>query len=446
MGINDYATQGSFANYLETSFIRLDYHELLMGMSLVRIPEDGKPIVIENGVWHVPDNPIILYIEGDGIGPEVVRSAIEVVDNAVELVYGSSRRIRWVKVYAGAEAEKYYGNRLPEETLKYLSIYRVVLKGPLETPVGSKWRSINVAIRQFLDLYANIRPVKYTPGVESPIVRPERVNMTVYRENTDDLYLGIEWPWDSKEASRIREFLAREFGVKLPDDAAIGIKPMSKYKSQRIARLAFKHAVERKHRSVTIVHKGNIMKYTEGAFREWAYEVALKEFREYVVTEEEVNTEFNGQVPSGKILVNDRMMDNMLQQIIKSPELYDIILCPNVNGDYLSEAAATLVGGVGIIPGGNIGDTAAMFEAMHGTAPKYAGKDVANPIATIRAAAMMLDMMGWREASDLIERAILESIRRRKVTQDLARYMKDVKPLGTREYTRTLVEIMREIK
>ncbi|ADN51399.1 NADP-dependent isocitrate dehydrogenase [Vulcanisaeta distributa] len=413
--------------------------------SRVKIPEDGEPIVVQGGVWNVPNKPIILYIEGDGIGPEITNVAIKVINKAVEKAYGSSREIRWVKVYAGEEAERVYGNRFPEETINLITRYRVVLKGPLETPIGGGWRSINVAIRMLLDAYANVRPVKYMPGLESPLKHPERVDMVIIRENTDDLYRGIEWSWDSPEAAKLRKFLKEELKIELEDDTGIGIKPISKFKTQRVARFAFKFAIENKRRSVTIMHKGNIMKYTEGAFREWAYEVALKEFREYIVTEEEVNKLYGGKVPPGKILVNDRIADNMFQQIITRPENYDVILAPNLNGDYISDAAGALIGDIGVLGGANVGDTGGMFEAVHGTAPKYAGKNVANPTGIIRAGELMLRFMGWREAADLIDRAITEAINQKKVTQDLARYM-GVQPLGTKEFGDALIEIIDQLK
>ncbi|WP_069807991.1 NADP-dependent isocitrate dehydrogenase [Vulcanisaeta thermophila] len=413
--------------------------------SKVKIPEDGEPIVIQGGVWKTPNKPIVLYIEGDGIGHDITPVAIEVINKAVEVAYGSSREIKWVRVYAGEDAEKEYGNRFPEETQALITRYRVVLKGPLETPIGGGWRSINVAIRMMLDAYANVRPVKYMPGLESPLKHPERVDMVIIRENTDDLYRGIEWSWDSKEAAKLREFLKREFGVELEDDTGIGIKPMSKFKTQRIARFAIKFAIDNKRRVVTIMHKGNIMKYTEGAFREWAYEVALREFRDYVVTEEEVNKLYGGKVPEGKILINDRIADNMFQQIITRPENYDVILAPNLNGDYISDAAGALIGDIGVLGGANVGDTGGMFEAVHGTAPKYAGKNVANPTGIIRGGELMLRFMGWVEAANLIDRAITEAVNQKKVTQDLARYM-GVQPLGTREFGKALMEIMETLK
>ncbi|MCQ4342993.1 MAG: NADP-dependent isocitrate dehydrogenase [Sulfolobaceae archaeon] len=404
-------------------------------------PEDGEPIRFENGKWIAPKRPIILYIEGDGIGPEITNAAIKVINTAVQKAYGSDREIRWMEIYAGEKGEKLTGNRFPEETQKMLLKYRVVLKGPLETPIGKGWRSVNVAIRMMLDLYANIRPVKYVPGVESPIKNPEAVDMIIFRENTDDLYRGIEYPFDSEQAKKIRKFLKEELGVELEEDTGIGIKVMSRFKTQRITRMAIKYAIEHGRRKITVMHKGNVLKYTEGAFREWAYETALKEFREYVVTEEEVNTVYGGKVPENKIVLNDRVADNMFQQIITRPAEYDIILAPNLNGDYISDAAGALVGNIGMLGGANVGDSGGMFEAIHGTAPKYAGKNVANPTGIIKGGELMLRFMGWNEAADLIEKAVAEAIRQKKVTQDIARFM-NVPALTTTEYTQTLVDII----
>jgi isocitrate dehydrogenase len=408
---------------------------------LYKEPEDGQPIRFENGKWIAPKRPIILYIEGDGIGPEITNAAIKVINTAVQKAYGSDREIRWMEVYAGEKGEKLTGNRFPEETQKMLLKYRVVLKGPLETPIGKGWRSVNVAIRMMLDLYANIRPVKYVPGIESPIKNPEAVDMIIFRENTDDLYRGIEYPFDSEQAKKIRKFLKEELGVELEEDTGIGIKVMSRFKTQRITRMAIKYAIEHGRRKITIMHKGNVLKYTEGAFREWAYETALKEFRDYVVTEEEVNTVYGGKVPENKIVLNDRVADNMFQQIITRPAEYDIILAPNLNGDYISDAAGALVGNIGMLGGANVGDSGGMFEAIHGTAPKYARKNVANPTGIIKGGELMLRFMGWNEAADLIEKAVAEAIRQKKVTQDIARFM-NVPALTTTEYTQTLVDII----
>ncbi|AHC52380.1 isocitrate dehydrogenase [Sulfolobus acidocaldarius SUSAZ] len=405
---------------------------------LYKEPQDGEPIKFEKGKWVVSNKPIILYIEGDGIGPEITNSAIRVVNKAVEKAYKSSREIKWLEVYAGEKANKITGDRFPKETQDMLLKYRVVLKGPLETPIGKGWKSINVAIRLMLDLYANIRPVKYIEGLESPLKHPEKVDMIIFRENTDDLYRGIEFPYDSEEAKKIRKFLREELKVDIEDDTGIGLKVMSKFKTQRITRLALNYALQNSRKKVTVMHKGNVMKYTEGSFREWAYEVALNEYRDKIATEEEINRGVNSE---GKVILNDRIADNMLQQIIIRPDEYDIILAPNVNGDYISDAAGALIGNIGMLGGANIGDTGGMFEAIHGTAPKYAGKNVANPTGIIKSCELMLYFMGWSEAARLIEKAINESIKQKKVTQDIARYL-GITPLGTKEYTDTLVQIM----
>jgi isocitrate dehydrogenase len=408
---------------------------------LYKEPEDGEKITFNKGKWIVPDKPIILYIEGDGIGPEITQAAIKVINAAVEKAYGSKKEIKWMEVYAGEKAEKLTGNRFPQETQDMLLKYRVVLKGPLETPIGKGWKSVNVAIRLMLDLYANIRPVKYIPGLESPLKNPEKVDMIIFRENTDDLYRGIEYPYNSEEAKKIRNFLKEQFKVEIEDDTGIGVKVISKFKTQRITRLAINYAIANGRKKITIMHKGNVMKYTEGAFREWAYEVALKEYRDYIVTEEEIN---RGVKSDGKVVINDRIADNMFQQIITRPDEYDIILAPNVNGDYISDAAGALIGNIGMLGGANIGDDGGMFEAIHGTAPKYAGKNVANPTGIIKGGELMLRFMGWDKAADLIEISINEAIKRKQVTQDLARFM-DVKPLGTKEFANALTEIINQL-
>ncbi len=410
----------------------------------VKPPEEGERIRVENGRLVVPDKPIVAYIEGDGIGPEIVTAARKVIDAAVEKAYGGRRRIVWWELYAGHKAMKIYGELLPEDTLNGIRYTLVALKGPLETPVGGGYRSLNVAIRQALDLYANIRPVFYF-GQPAPHCYAEHDNFIIFRENTEDLYAGIEWPADSPEAKKLREFLRKEFGIVIREDAGIGIKPISKFATQRLMRKALRWAIENRNRVVTIMHKGNIMKYTEGAFREWAYEVALTEFRDYVVTEEELQTKYGGKLPEGKILVNDRIADNMLQQIITRPWDYEIIVAPNVNGDYISDEANALVGGIGMAAGLNAGDFIAVAEPVHGTAPKYAGKDVANPTAEILSGVMLLKhILGWRDAADLIINAIKRAIKEKKVTQDLARHMPGVKPLRTSEYTQVLIEYIKE--
>ncbi|MEM3326141.1 MAG: NADP-dependent isocitrate dehydrogenase, partial [Thermoproteus sp.] len=342
-------------------------------------PIEGEYVVYTGpGQLKVPDKVVIGYIEGDGTGPEVAYAAIKVANAAVEKAYGKARKVLWYEVLVGSKAEKLLGSRLPDQSVEVLKKIRVFLKAPLETPVGGGFRSLNVTLRQIFDLYANIRPVKYFPGLPSPLKDPSKVDLVIFRENTEDVYMGIEWPWNAPEAAKLRDFLRRELKINIRDDAGIGIKPISKFGTQRIARLALKFAIENKRRSVTIMHKGNIQKYTEGAFRDWAYEVARTEFRDYVVLEEELQ-QYGGKVPPGKVLVNDRIADNMLQQLLTRTGEYDVILAPNLNGDYVSDEAAGLVGGLGVAPGIDVGDWGMMAEPVHGTAPKYTGKNYVNP-------------------------------------------------------------------
>ncbi|MET1124252.1 MAG: isocitrate dehydrogenase (NADP(+)) [Archaeoglobaceae archaeon] len=407
----------------------------------VKPPEEGEKIRYEGGKLVVPDNPIIPYFEGDGIGKDVVPAAIKVLDAAAEKI---GKEIVWFKVYAGEDAYKLYGTYLPEDTLNAIREFRVAFKGPLTTPVGGGYRSLNVTIRQVLDLYANVRPIYYLKGVPSPIKHPEKVNFVIFRENTEDVYAGIEFPWNSEEARKVREFFAREFGIKIRDDAGIGLKPISEFATKRLVRLAIRYAIENGRRSVTFVHKGNIMKYTEGAFRDWGYEVALEEFREYCITEEELWNEYAGVQPEGKIVVKDRIADNMFQQILTRTDEYDVIVCPNLNGDYLSDAAAALVGGLGVAPGSNIGDGMGVFEPIHGSAPKYAGQNKVNPTAQILTGALMFEYLGWKEGSELIKRAVEMTISSRIVTYDIHRHVGG-KLVGTREFAEAVVENLQSL-
>jgi isocitrate dehydrogenase len=412
-------------------------------------PPDGDFIAYTGpGQFKVPDRLVIGYVEGDGIGPEVVYAAIKVANAAVERAYGKSRRVIWYEVLAGERAERVLGARLPRESLEALGRVRAFLKGPLETPVGGGFRSLNVALRQFFDLYANIRPVKYLPGLPSPLKRPELVDMVIFRENTEDVYAGIEWPYDSPEAAKIREFLRRELGVLIRDDAGIGVKVISKFGTQRLARLALRFAVESKRRVVTVMHKGNIQKYTEGAFREWVFEVARTEFREHVVFEGELGAH-GGRVPPGKVLVNDRIADNMLQQLLTRTGEYDVIVAPNLNGDYVSDEAAGLIGGLGVAPALDVGDWGMMAEPVHGTAPKYRGRNYANPTAAILALSLLLRFLGWREAADLIVRGVETAYREGYFTADLVRQMDEEEKksrvrevLGTQEFAERVAEIV----
>ena len=396
-----------------------------------------------NSTLEVPSNPTIGYIEGDGIGPDISRASISVINASLEFAYGGDRSIEWVKVLAGEEALNKTGKHLPQESLDQLKKCVVSIKGPLTTPIGQGFRSLNVTLRQYFDLYANIRPVKYFPGVPSPVKNPEKMNMVIFRENTEDLYMGIEFKYDSPEAAKMREFLAANMDVKLTDDTGIGIKPISKFKSSRLVRKAIQFAIKNKRRNVTLVHKGNIMKYTEGAFKEWGYQVAANEFKDNTVTEEEYLKDPDNY--RGKIVIKDRITDNMFQQVLTRTEDYDVIATTNLNGDYLSDALSAQVGGLGLAPGGNVGDAYAIFEAVHGTAPKYAGMDVANPTSLMLSGAMMLRHLEWDDAADVLENAILATYHDQKVTQDLARVM-NIKPLKCSEFGQEIIKRMKPVK
>ena len=401
----------------------------------VKPPEEGEKIRYEDGKLIVPDNPIIPYIEGDGIGKDVVPAALMVFDAAAEKI---GKEIVWFKVYAGEDAYKLYGNYLPEDTLKAIREFRVALKGPLTTPVGGGYRSLNVTIRQVLDLYACVRPVYYIQGVPSPLKNPEKVDLVIFRETTEDVYAGIEWQKGSPEALKVIEFLEREFGIKVRKDSGIGLKPISEFATKRIVRLAIKYALENGRKSVTLVHKGNIMKYTEGAFREWGYEVA-REFGDRVITEDELWNNYGGEVPEGKVVIKDRIADNMFQQLLTRTEEYDVIVTPNLNGDYLSDMAAGLVGGLGVAPGSNIREDMGVFEPVHGSAPKYAGQNKVNPTAMILTGALMFEFLGWKEGAELIKKAVEMTIKSKIVTYDIHRHVGGTL-VGTREFARAVVE------
>lgn len=405
-------------------------------------PSEGEKITIKDGKLNVPNNPIIPFIEGDGTGPDIWRAAKMVFDAAVEKAYGGEKKVVWFEIYAGGKANKVYGREvwLPDDTLEAIKEYIIAIKGPLTTPVGGGIRSLNVTLRQVLDLYACVRPVKYYDGVPSPMKRPQDVNVVIFRENTEDVYAGIEWKMGTSEALKMIGILEKEFGVKVRKDSGIGVKPISEFASKRLVRKAIKYAIENDRKSVTLVHKGNIMKYTEGAFREWGYQVALEEFREYVITEEELAKDYGGKQPDSKIVIKDRIADNMFQQLITRPAEYDVIATPNLNGDYLSDAAAALVGGLGIAPGGNISDFYAVFEATHGTAPKYAGLDKVNPGSVILSGVMMFEYIGWKEVAKLIEYGLQETIKQKYVTYDFARQMEGAVEVKTSEFAQKIVE------
>jgi len=401
----------------------------------ISVSFDGKTFKLS-----VPDNVTIPYIEGDGIGPEVVSVAREVLSKAVEKVYNGERSIEWKEIFAGSKAKELYGELLPEETLKAIKEHVVTLKGPLTTPVGEGYRSLNVTIRQSLDLYACVRPVFYIRGVPSPMRHPEYMNIVIFRENTEDVYAGIEWKAKSEEAKKVREFLEKEFGIKIREDAGIGVKPISEFCTKRLVRKAIEYALNNNRKSVTLVHKGNIMKYTEGAFREWGYEVAREEFRSFVITEDELWSEYNGELPEGKIAIKDSIADNMFQQLITRTHEYDVIATSNLNGDYLSDALAAQVGGLGMAPGANIGDGYAVFEATHGSAPKYAGLDKVNPSSLILSGKMLLEYIGWKEAAELIWKALSKTIQQKIVTYDLARQLEGAKEVKCSEFAETIVK------
>ena len=403
-------------------------------------PTEGHKIVIADGRLKVPDDPILPIIEGDGIGPDVTRAARRAISAAVERSSGGRRRILWYDVPAGEVAMFKYGELLPPATFEAIREYVVALKGPLTTPIGGGFRSLNVALRQGLDLYANTRPVYWLPGVPSPMKHPERMNIVIFREATEDVYAGIEWQKGSEEAKRLIGILAKDFGVKIPDDSGIGLKPISEFKTKRLVRKAIRYAIENHRQSVALVHKGNIMKYTEGAFREWGYEVARQEFPKETVTQAEVDKSYGGTPPKGRVVIKDVVADNMFQQLLTRTEDYDVLATPNLNGDYLSDAAAAQIGGLGVAPGGNIGDAHAIFEPIHGTAPKYAGMDKVNPTAEILAGVMMLEYLGWREAGDALRDAVKKTIAQKIVTYDLARQMEGAKEVKCSEFADAVVE------
>jgi len=406
------------------------------------LPSEGEKIQVAEGKLVVPDRPIIPFIEGDGIGPDIMRAAQGVWNAAVAKAYGGSRKIVWLELFAGEKALQRYGELLPQDTFRAIEHFVVAIKGPLTTPVGTGYRSLNVALRQRLDLYACVRPVAYLPGVPSPVSHPEQMDIVIFRENTEDVYAGIEWPKGSEEAHKVISYLNKEFHLHIPQDSGIGVKPISQRATQRLVRKAIQYAIRQGRRSVTIMHKGNIMKYTEGAFRDWAYQVAREEFAEETITEKEVQEKYGGKAPPGKVVIKDRIADSMFQQILTRTDQYDVIATSNLNGDYLSDACAAQVGGLGMAPGANIGDLTALFEATHGTAPKYAGLDVVNPSSLILSGKMMLEYIGWQDAAELIQSALVKTIQQKKVTYDLARQMQDATRVGTSEFASAIVENM----
>lgn len=408
----------------------------------IRVPEDGEPVEVRRGEWSVPDRPIVPFIEGDGIGRDIWPAAKAVLDAAVAKAYGGGRRVAWMEVYAGEKARERFGEWLPEETLAALREFRVGIKGPLTTPVGGGIRSLNVTLRQVLDLYACIRPVRWIRGVPSPVRHPEKLDVVIFRENTEDVYAGLEYAAGSPQAERLRAFLRDELGAEVRERSALGIKPMSEFGSQRLVAKAIDYALAHGRPSVTLVHKGNIMKYTEGAFRDWGYAVARERFGDRTVTEQEVAEAHGGRVPPGKLLINDRIADSMFQQILLRPEEYSVIALPNLNGDYLSDACAAQAGGLGMAPGANVGDDVAVFEATHGTAPKHAGQDKANPGSLILSGVMLLRHLGWGEAADAVVRALETTISGKTVTYDLERQMEGARKVGTSAFANAVIEAL----
>src|SRR3954469_24072658 len=459
----------------------------------LELPNDGKPIEYSNGQFTIPDNPIIPFIEGDGTGRDIWKASQRVFDAAVQKAYGGKRKVAWFEVFAGEKAKERFDTWLPDDTVSAFRDLHIGIKGPLTTPIGGGIRSLNVALRQILDLYGCVRPVKYYQGIPSPVKRPEKMDIVIFRENTEDVYAGIEWKQGTPEAAKIIDFINNTMlaGTKkrIRQDSGVGIKPISVTGTKRLVRRAILFALENGRKSVTLVHKGNIQKFTEGAFREWGYELATQEFRDKVVTEREswildnkdknpnisvadnavlvepgmeyAPPEFRASVEKevkevldtlyathgggkwkSKLMINDRIADSIFQQVVTRPEEYTVLATPNLNGDYISDACAAQVGGLGIAPGANIGDGYAIFEATHGTAPKYADKDVINPGSVILSGVMMFRHLGWMEAADLIEQSIERTIEQKKVTYDFERLMPGATKVKTSEFAGHMIENM----
>ncbi len=408
----------------------------------VVVPENGQKITFKNGKIQVPNNPIIPFIEGDGIGPDIWSASVNVFDSAVKKAYNGEKKISWMEIYAGEKAQETYGEWLPQDTFDAIKEFLVAIKGPLTTPVGGGIRSLNVTLRQVLDLYACVRPVRYFEGTPSPMKAPELLDVVIFRENTEDVYAGIEWKAGTDDAEKVWKFLTEEMGKNIRPASGIGIKPISAFGSKRLVRKAIQYAVDNNRKSVTLVHKGNIQKFTEGAFRDWGYEIAKEEFANETISEDELWSKFDGKMPEGKILIKDRIADAMFQQLLLRPDEYDVIATTNLNGDYLSDACAAQVGGLGIAPGANIADEVGLFEATHGTAPKYAGQDKVNPGSVILSGVMMFDYLGWKEVSTLIVNGMEKAIKDKTVTYDFERQMEGAKLLKCSEFGQAIVDAM----
>ncbi|NUM71443.1 MAG: isocitrate dehydrogenase (NADP(+)) [Ignavibacteriaceae bacterium] len=416
----------------------------MSGYKHIRIPANGEKITAKDGKLTVPDNPVLLFIEGDGTGPDIWNASQMVFDAAVEKAYGGKRKVAWAEIYAGEKSLAVYGENewLPEETLDAIAEYLVAIKGPLTTPVGGGIRSLNVTLRQRLDLFACVRPVKYYTGTPSPMKNPEKLDIVLFRENTEDVYSGIEFKAGTDEAKELAEFINTKFKKNIRIPSGLGIKPMSEFGSKRLVKKAIEYAIANNRKSVTLVHKGNIMKFTEGAFKEWGYQIAKEEFGHITVSEDELWSVHNGKMPEGKILIKDRIADSMFQQLLLRPDEYDVVATPNLNGDYLSDAAAAQVGGLGIAPGANMSYEVGLFEATHGTAPKYAGMDKVNPGSVILSGVMMFDYIGWNEVSQLIETSLQKTIAAKTVTYDFARLMDGAKELKSSEFAKAMIANM----
>ncbi len=411
--------------------------------SKIVVPTEGEKVTVSNGKLNVPDNPILLFIEGDGIGYDIMTASKRIWDASVAKAYRGQRKISWMEIYAGEKAAGIYdGNYMPEETFTALREFNIGIKGPLTTPVGGGFRSLNVTLRQVLDLYSCVRPVRWYDGVPSPLKRPDLVDVVIFRENTEDVYAGIEYESGTPENQKVAQFLLDEMGAKFFDDAGIGIKPVSPFGSKRLIRAAIRYAIERGRKSVTFMHKGNIQKFTEGAFQKWGYEVGREEFPDQTISWEEVAEKHGGKVPEGKILLQDTIADIIFQKMLLRPTEYDVIATTNLNGDYLSDAVAAQVGGVGIAPGANIGDEVALFEATHGTAPKYTNLDKVNPGSLLFSGVMMLEHLGWFEAANLITQAYEKTLDQKIVTYDFARQMEGATEVKTSEFATQVIHNM----
>ncbi len=410
----------------------------------LQVPEGVEPIALRNDRLEVPANPILPFIRGDGVGPDIWKASVKVFDAAVAKVYGGKRKVVWMEIFAGDRAKQKYGELLPRDTYQAIKTFRVAIKGPLTTPVGGGFRSLNVTLRQELDLYTCIRPVRWFEGVPSPVKHPEKLDVVIFRENTEDVYAGLEWQKGSEDCKKLAQFLERELGRDIPKDAGLGLKPMSQGATRRLMRRAIQYALQYGRKKITLVHKGNIMKYTEGAFKDWGYQTAKKEFADQTITEDEVWSQHDGKAPEGKVVIGDRIADSMFQQLLLRPDEYEILATPNLNGDYLSDAAAAQVGGLGIAPGANVGDEAALFEATHGTAPKYTDLDKVNPGSLILSGALMFQHLGWSEVTDAIHQGFGQAILGKKVTYDMARQMEGATEISCSAFGGEIVQYIQK--